>query len=1597
MATVNAPLCRSGMGIAIVAIFILFLGGVAVPAACAENTLDDLAFFASLEDRSAGAPDADRAADYILKVFAEAGLANVGAQEFLTPVPALISASLEIEGKTSEVYPWGPNLAALPMTPPEGVTGPLVYVGNGDLDRLNGKNIAGSIALMEMDSSCNWLETASLGASALIFIGDSTSSNGEFQEKNTPTPLAFPRFWVTPAEGDRLKQLIAERSVQATLKSRTTWRNKMVRNCYGFLPGKDTNLQKELIVLEASYDASSHILGLAPGADEAVSIAMLLSLVREFAAAPPDRPVLFLATVSNRRTISGMRQFIWATSARKKHLKQATKQIKAVKEKVDRSADILDKADPLGVDDRKEQEMLLGLLVEKAKDKADEIVRENQYRKAVSLSTGGGHAAEEEDPRPYRYLSYATQLKRLTPDQRALAAQLLNELKSDMEVQHRELKLRQRAGKSNEALKELMDRYTPVLYCSLYLSSHSPSVGLVELGDTYPIRQNVRRILRAGRLSNILSQAASDVSAGGALPNLLKTASRANSSQMETGLVQPGSHPSSDAAILAGLPAVALMTLDDARTLWSTPLDTLDRVDMNTVRALSRFVPALLNKTVSDPSLAAVCEPGIRGFASLEGQAMFVRQGELFPDQPAPGTIVSVIQGGTVFRGMVFQDGTFFIPGLANNRAALEKLIVEPYGIDPGTGRIAWTTDKVKTGKNNYRIKVKSDLAATNLIMFHCLQTDVLGIFNPQNMGHLTKVEILDAGTEAPPLRYWFSRIDGRDTMAVSVFLEKGTRFKLVLAESLLTKDFFLLNSSPEKTTGQGFLVGNPAAVTLTPYQVAADLSTLLSERLQNLARHGIANHYLEGLYASARNSLDRARDHYASKRYDGFWTDSVSAWATLDVVYNQVEKTQQDVLAGVMFFIALFVPFAYCMERYLFGFRSIYKQIAAFSIILVATILIIRTLHPAFQLTYNPMVVILAFFIVGLSLLVSWIIFMRFEKEMADLHSRTSHLKTPEVSKWQAFGAGFAIGVSNLGRRKLRTGLTCITLIILTFTVMSFTNVKSLHTTTHTRMAEGAPYRGVLIQPPYRLPLTALTLEDISSRYDHADTTIFPKAWVDPPGSADRTLGVASTASRRASLEGILGLGDAPPDSIRNLLKYGRWFQPGEDDAILLPTAVAQRLGLDPAKDLNAPVSLQGAPLKVIGYFDGSTLSSLKDLDNNPLTPAYMEVSQSEEMSEVEAEAIQSGEEILQGSGRFRNADADSTVIVPYATCIAFGGKLRTVAILPSPALNSLTIADVLSSWLAYPLFVGEDNATWYHSSNASLRYQGVSNLIVPILIVVFITLNTMIGHVHERKREIATYTSVGLAPTHVGFLFIVEALSLAVISTVIGYIVAQLSAKYLGNSAAFSQLTFNYSSLASIACMFLVFSVVFLAALYPARLAAEVAMPDVNRSWELPKAEGDAINMSLPFLLKSDEETGIMEFLHSFYASHQDTADESFIVDDADMDIREPLAPPGFEPPAACLVISTKVWLAPFDFGIKQHMQLHCCPSPENPGYLEIMLHMTRLSGERSAWFRANKKFIQTLRKQMLLWRLMDREAKAAYTERSSMSASSPSTLTA
>ncbi|MDH3798879.1 MAG: ABC transporter permease, partial [Desulfobacterales bacterium] len=268
---------------------------------------------------------------------------------------------------------------------------------------------------------------------------------------------------------------------------------------------------------------------------------------------------------------------------------------------------------------------------------------------------------------------------------------------------------------------------------------------------------------------------------------------------------------------------------------------------------------------------------------------------------------------------------------------------------------------------------------------------------------------------------------------------------------------------------------------------------------------------------------------------------------------------------------------------------------------------------------------------------------------------------------------------------------------------------------------------------------------------------------------------------------------------------------------------------------------------------------------------------------------------------------------------------------------------------------------------------------------------LNTMISSVYERKREIGIYTSVGLAPSHVSFLFVAEAMAFAVLSVVFGYLLAQISAKFLAETALWSGVTVNYSSMAGVLAMVLVIVVVLVSVIYPSKVAGEIAIPDVNRSWTLPAARDNMLELTLPFLMTYREHRSVGGYLFDYFESHQDVSHGMFSTADIQFSFvcTDPpgLAKETYDCPEdqceydQCLQIKSRVWLAPFDFGIMQTVDFLFEPTEDEPGFLEIKVQLMRESGEANAWRRINKSFLHEIRRQLLVWRSFDDPTKEKY----------------
>ena len=1142
-------------------------------------------------------------------------------------------------------------------------------------------------------------------------------------------------------------------------------------------------------------------------------------------------------------------------------------------------------------------------------------------------------------------------------------------------------------------LRSALQDYEIAAAVSLHLSSHGDGFGAFNYGWLYPLRPRINRVPAYAALEEALQAGARMMEPERGMTGMFKDTLRPSRLRPWQSYFLDRPALGGEVTALAGYHGITFATTGDARAAWGTPGNVSDRVDIDFAAKQSAGVCGLIGHLARAPKLREEEAPR-NGFSTVSGRAKFLRHGELFADQPAPGTVLLCYQGPSRFYTMVDPRGRFSLRGVADKTHSFFKVVLEGYRFDDRTGQAMWVIDKKLTGKDAYRVKMNRRSMETDLVMFAASGTTMFNLLEPRTFRYMTKADVLDGRREAEPSHWFMSRLDTWSSIITTVFLEPGTPLKMTLSDTVLRRKLILTNADEQWPIGVGYAVEDFPRLLRTAYQVARDMWTLLTPRIANLEGRGIFNERIRRLEEEGLAALKAAEAALSDHAYDRFADASSRAWALATRVYDDVEKTQRDVLYGVLFYIALFVPFAFCLERLLFAYANIYKRIVAFSAILIVLIVLIYNVHPAFQLAYSPMVVILAFFIMGLSLIVTLIIFFRFEQEMASLQTRARMVQVGEISRWRAFVAAFLLGVSNLRRRPVRTALTCVTLVLLTFTIMSFTSAKSMRRHARILYSPEATYQGFLLKNVNWTTLPSESFGAIAGAFVGRGLAV-PRAWLEEDDLTRTTVIPLRANGRSVEAQGLMGLSHAEPrvSGLDAILIGGRWFSEHERRVVLIPERMAVGLGIDPQRPQGHAISLWGMDFAVAGVFSGKQLQNRMDLDGEPLTPVTFPRELSAEMTEEEVEALESGEDVREFQSRYQHTPGELTVIIPYPTLMAAGGSLKAVGVRNDSRENTQAAAQDLIDRFGLSLFSGEPEGTFLYHASDTMSYSGVPNIIIPLAISVFIVLNTMIGAVYERKREIAVYTSVGLAPSHVSFLFIAEALAFAVLSVVFGYLLAQTTAKLFAETALWSGITVNYSSLAGVAAMILVIAVVLLSVIYPSKVAGKIAIPDVNRSWVLPPAHGNTLEMVFPFLMTIHEHASAGGFLYDFFEGHFDVSLGRFSTSHIELAFACE-TPPSVaaadncpqdecESPE-CLHLKCRVWLAPFDFGIMQQVELRFTLARDEPGFVEIHVVLSRESGESNAWRRINKGFLDTIRRQLLIWRSLDEAAKVHYEHR-------------
>ncbi|MCK5517118.1 MAG: M28 family peptidase, partial [Desulfobulbaceae bacterium] len=330
-----------------------------VNASSIYKTIETLSSF---ESRTTGSAGYEKAANYIEQRLQELGL-ETDSHYYEIPVRRSHGATLSIDGTSHPLKPFIYN-SITPESTDGVISAPLYYVGKGNLQELDGKNIRDAIILMDFDSGRNWQILASLGAKALIYLEvESTAGKVFFTEKHELSPLQFPCFWMTKkTAGDLFGSYTENESApiaQVELQSTTVWENFLARNIYALIPGTDPQLKQELLILEAFFDNKEFVSGDSPGADAATSIATLLETAKALSQKPQGRSVILIATSGNSQTLAGMRDTIWSMNERSKELRGYKRQLQKTGRETRTNLEMLKNLQfPLTED--KERDTLLG-------------------------------------------------------------------------------------------------------------------------------------------------------------------------------------------------------------------------------------------------------------------------------------------------------------------------------------------------------------------------------------------------------------------------------------------------------------------------------------------------------------------------------------------------------------------------------------------------------------------------------------------------------------------------------------------------------------------------------------------------------------------------------------------------------------------------------------------------------------------------------------------------------------------------------------------------------------------------------------------------------------------------------------------------------------------------------------------------------------------------------------------------------------------------------------------------------------------------------------------------------------------------------------
>ena len=538
------------------------------------------------------------------------------------------------------------------------------------------------------------------------------------------------------------------------------------------------------------------------------------------------------------------------------------------------------------------------------------------------------------------------------------------------------------------------------------------------------------------------------------------------------------------------------------------------------------------------------------------------------------------------------------------------------------------------------------------------------------------------------------------------------------------------------------------------------------------------------------------------------------------DMLRGLIQSSSQSLLPSLLLFVFMASASAYlisekstCFEITA-GNRRLLISITSLAEIILYVFLVVLfyIVFPGCRLTTQLTFIIMStcVFLAGKA---SVLLFLRLAREK-ESGNRPIQLKS-------AIAAAFSMGSRNLRRRKMRTTLNLMNIMMLVFGFIVLTSIS--------------PGYGLLVRESRPvLPINALLIKDkplgssVGSFVSLPDsfidwlksqpnvTLISPKA-ENTPVFFDNPLGTLYSASgRKMEVLGVIGI---VPSSEANLTGFdrivneGNYLEDGDLKGILVSSFVRESLGVNVGDKLYG----FGQEFIIRGFFDEDALSKLVDIDGLTFLPYYRDPMTAPEPIPCPSSYV---------------------IILTYEEALTLP-KVSTsrVAVQLSNAECYKSLAKIIALTYEYVVYASRPESLTLYYLEEYIEEQGLGLMPLLMSLVMLNIGASMFAAVNERKNEIASLSSVGLNPTHIAALFVAEALIIGFTGGGFGYLLGMSGyrlATFLG-----LQVREKVSAEWGLASIFLSELTVVIASLIPALRSSTLVTPSLLRKWRIEESE--------------------------------------------------------------------------------------------------------------------------------------------------------------